>query len=119
MSISTGCLFCARVATWLHDGVGDDDVEAGGANGDGNGGGGGDGGDGGGDGGANDDARARGARRARFGVLLKVAYDGTAFSGWAPQKQGRTVHDTLTGAIAALDPRASPPRGTSRTDAGV
>ncbi len=56
---------------------------------------------------------------ARFGVLLKVAYEGTAFSGWASQKKGRTVHDTLAGAISALDPRASAPRGTSRTDAGV
>lgn len=56
---------------------------------------------------------------ARFGVLLKVAYEGTAFSGWAAQREGRTVHDTLRGAIAALDPRASAPRGTSRTDAGV
>jgi tRNA pseudouridine38-40 synthase len=56
---------------------------------------------------------------ARFGVLLKVAYDGTAFSGWAAQKEGRTVHGALLGAIGALDPRATPPRGTSRTDAGV
>ncbi len=53
------------------------------------------------------------------GVLLKLAYDGTEFSGWASQKQGRTVHDTLWGAIAALDPGAGAPRGTSRTDAGV
>ena len=57
-------------------------------------------------------------RRARFGVLLKVAYDGTAFSGWAPQET-RTVHEAIAGAIATLDPRATPPRGTSRTDAGV
>jgi tRNA pseudouridine38-40 synthase len=58
-------------------------------------------------------------KAARFGVLLKVAYEGTAFSGWAAQREGRTVHDTLAGAIATLDPRASAPRGTSRTDAGV
>src|SRR5262249_36400279 len=58
-------------------------------------------------------------RTARFGVLLKVAYDGTDFSGWAAQRDGRTVHDTLLGAIRALDARATPPRGTSRTDAGV
>jgi tRNA pseudouridine38-40 synthase len=57
---------------------------------------------------------------ARFGVLLKIAYDGTAYAGWAPQQAGtRTVHEAITGAICALDPRASPPRGTSRTDAGV
>jgi tRNA pseudouridine38-40 synthase len=29
------------------------------------------------------------------------------------------VHEAIAGAIAALDPRASLPRGTSRTDAGV
>ena len=55
----------------------------------------------------------------RHGVLLQVAYDGTAFNGWATQKEGRTVHDTLAAAIHALDPNASAPRGTSRTDAGV
>jgi len=53
------------------------------------------------------------------GVLLTVAYDGTAFSGWAAQRDARTVEDTLRGAIRALDPRAEGPRGSSRTDAGV
>ena len=53
------------------------------------------------------------------GVLLQVAYEGTAFSGWATQRDARTVEDTLRGAILALDPRAQGPRGTSRTDAGV
>jgi len=54
------------------------------------------------------------------GVLLKVAYDGTHFRGWASQKNGeRTIEDTLKGAIAAVDARASAPRGTSRTDRGV
>ncbi len=55
----------------------------------------------------------------RFGVLVGVAYDGTAFNGWAPQRDGRTVCDALTGAITKLDPKASLPRGVSRTDAGV
>ncbi len=55
----------------------------------------------------------------RHGVLLGVAYDGTAFRGWAPQREGRTVAGSLAGAIAKLDPRASLPRGVSRTDAGV
>lgn len=53
------------------------------------------------------------------GILVEVAYDGSAFSGWATQKDTRTVEDTLHGAILAVDPKASPPRGTSRTDAGV
>lgn len=55
----------------------------------------------------------------RSGVLLEVAYDGSAFSGWATQRDARTVEDTLRGAIAAVDPKATPPRGASRTDAGV
>ena len=53
------------------------------------------------------------------GVLVTVAYDGTAFSGWASQRDTRTVEDTLRGAVHAIDPKAVGPRGTSRTDAGV
>ncbi len=53
------------------------------------------------------------------GVLLTVAYDGTSFSGWATQKDARTVEDALRGAILAMDPHAAGPRGSSRTDAGV
>jgi tRNA pseudouridine38-40 synthase len=56
---------------------------------------------------------------AQHGVLLTVAYDGTAFSGWAAQRDARTVEDALRGAILALDPAAEGPRGSSRTDAGV
>ncbi len=55
----------------------------------------------------------------RRGVLLRVAYDGTEFHGWASQQGLRTVQDTLHGAVLALDPRASALRGSSRTDAGV
>jgi tRNA pseudouridine38-40 synthase len=55
----------------------------------------------------------------QHGVLLEVAYDGTSFSGWAAQRDARTVEETLRGAIAAVDPKATPPRGASRTDAGV
>lgn len=53
------------------------------------------------------------------GVLLQVAYDGTAFSGYAAQTGARTVEETLRTAIATVDAKASPPRGASRTDAGV
>jgi tRNA pseudouridine38-40 synthase len=52
-------------------------------------------------------------------VLLEVAYDGTAFHGWATQPRVRTVQETLFGAVVAMDHRASAPRGASRTDAGV
>jgi tRNA pseudouridine38-40 synthase len=53
------------------------------------------------------------------GVLLEVAYDGTEFHGWAAQRAVRTVEEALHGAVVAIDPRASPLRGASRTDAGV
>lgn len=62
---------------------------------------------------------ASAGRTPIHGVLLTVAYDGSAFSGWATQRNVRTVEDTLRGAILALDPRAEGPRGSSRTDAGV
>jgi tRNA pseudouridine38-40 synthase len=58
-------------------------------------------------------------REARFGVLLEVAYTGGHFHGWAAQDAVRTVQGELTGAIAAVDARASAVRGASRTDAGV
>lgn len=63
----------------------------------------------------------RGARMSTpyHGVLLEIAYDGTDFSGWAAQRDARTVQDALRGAILAVDPKASIPRGCSRTDAGV
>jgi tRNA pseudouridine38-40 synthase len=54
-----------------------------------------------------------------FGVLLQIAYQGTHFRGWASQREGRTVHAEVAAAVRAVDPRAGPPRGTSRTDAGV
>jgi tRNA pseudouridine38-40 synthase len=50
---------------------------------------------------------------------MQVAYEGTAFHGWASQERARTVEQTLRGAIVALDPRVGKLRGTSRTDAGV
>lgn len=68
-------------------------------------------------------AAARSSRASdpshRFGVLLTVAYDGRRFSGWARQSNARSIAGELDGAIAAVDPKASPTRGLSRTDAGV
>ncbi|HEY3592769.1 MAG TPA: tRNA pseudouridine(38-40) synthase TruA [Polyangiaceae bacterium] len=52
-------------------------------------------------------------------ILLTVAYDGTPFAGWAPQRNARTVAGELLGAIQAMDPSAGELRGASRTDAGV
>ena len=54
-----------------------------------------------------------------FGVLLRIAYDGGRFSGWAATPGERTVQGALHEAIAAMDPGATALRGASRTDAGV
>jgi tRNA pseudouridine38-40 synthase len=56
---------------------------------------------------------------ALHGILLTLSYDGTAYSGYAKQTNGRTIAGELEGAIATIDPRASTTRGVSRTDAGV
>jgi tRNA pseudouridine38-40 synthase len=53
------------------------------------------------------------------GVVLKLAYDGGPFAGYALQANARSVAGELQGAIWALDPKASLLRGTSRTDSGV
>lgn len=53
------------------------------------------------------------------GVLLTVAYDGTRFSGFARQREARTIAGEFDGAVRAIDPHASVVRGASRTDAGV
>jgi tRNA pseudouridine38-40 synthase len=56
----------------------------------------------------------------RVGVLLTLAYDGSSFSGFAAQNNtAHTVAAVLGTAIAAMDPRATPLRVASRTDAGV
>jgi tRNA pseudouridine38-40 synthase len=56
----------------------------------------------------------------RVGVLLTLAYDGASFSGFAAQNNtAHTVAGVLGAAIAAMDPRATPLRVASRTDAGV
>lgn len=53
------------------------------------------------------------------GVLLVVAYDGTAFHGYQEQTNARTVQGTLAEALAKLEGSHGRLRGTSRTDAGV
>jgi len=52
-------------------------------------------------------------------VLLDVAYDGTDFHGFAPQRDVRSVHGVLLSAARAFDPGVDDVRGASRTDAGV
>lgn len=55
----------------------------------------------------------------REGVLLTLAYDGSAFAGFAPQANARTVGSVLLEAIRRMDPGASAVRVASRTDSGV
>lgn len=55
----------------------------------------------------------------KAGVLLKLAYDGSGFSGMARQANARTIGGELAGAIETMDPHATALRQVSRTDAGV
>jgi tRNA pseudouridine38-40 synthase len=52
-------------------------------------------------------------------VILTVAYDGSQFSGIAPQVNANTVSAELLKAIATMDPNVGSLRIASRTDAGV
>ena len=58
-------------------------------------------------------------------ILLRIAYDGTEFSGWARQKPRRdgtpirTVQGELESALSGLYREPVELRGASRTDAGV
>ena len=52
-------------------------------------------------------------------ILLKIAYDGTDFSGWQRQPDKRTVCGTLEAALSELLGFEVKLDGTSRTDAGV
>lgn len=52
-------------------------------------------------------------------ILLRVAYDGTHFHGFARQRELRTVQGELERAISGVHGGAIECRGASRTDAGV
>lgn len=52
-------------------------------------------------------------------ICLKVAYEGTRFSGWQAQPGRRTVQGELAAAIHRISGEQILPRGCSRTDAGV
>ena len=58
-------------------------------------------------------------------ILLRIAYDGTEFSGWARQRQRadgspiRTVQGEIEAALSRLFGQSVTLRGASRTDAGV
>ena len=54
-----------------------------------------------------------------YGVALRLAYDGTDFSGWQRQPGQRTVQECLHDAVRSMAGECSSMRGCSRTDAGV
>lgn len=51
--------------------------------------------------------------------LLRLAYQGSGFSGWQTQPGRRTVQGVLADAINAVSGEQIIPKGASRTDAGV
>lgn len=52
-------------------------------------------------------------------IRLTVSYDGTDFSGWQRQKNGRSVQEELEKALATMHSHEVPVAGSGRTDAGV
>ncbi len=52
-------------------------------------------------------------------ILIKIAYDGTGFSGWQRQPNARTVCGELEAVLSVLTGEEVRLDGTSRTDAGV
>jgi tRNA pseudouridine38-40 synthase len=52
-------------------------------------------------------------------LKLTLSYDGTAFSGWAPQPERRTVHGELVRALLRLYEGVEGLEVAGRTDAGV
>ncbi len=63
--------------------------------------------------------KSKPAVRSACSVLLKVAYDGRPFHGYAIQTNARSVAGELLAAVQKLDPSVDRLRGSSRTDAGV
>ena len=52
-------------------------------------------------------------------ICLRIAYEGTRYSGWQVQPGRETVQGTLAAAIERVSSERVQPRGASRTDAGV
>jgi tRNA pseudouridine38-40 synthase len=52
-------------------------------------------------------------------IRLLIAYDGTDFSGWQRQENGRTVQDEIEKALEKIHKKKVALTGSGRTDAGV
>lgn len=52
-------------------------------------------------------------------ILLRIAYDGTNYSGWQIQPNAITVEEVLKKAVEDLFKQNTEITGASRTDAGV
>lgn len=52
-------------------------------------------------------------------VLIRIEYDGSGFSGWQKQPEGRTVQGEIEHILQYIAMEKVPIHGTSRTDAGV
>ncbi|MFM9024596.1 MAG: tRNA pseudouridine(38-40) synthase TruA [Planctomycetaceae bacterium] len=52
-------------------------------------------------------------------ICLRLAYEGTRYSGWQAQPGRATVQGTVAAAIGSISGEEVALRGTSRTDAGV
>ncbi|MFM8735702.1 MAG: tRNA pseudouridine(38-40) synthase TruA [Pirellulales bacterium] len=70
-------------------------------------------------GGAADDGAAGGPQSPTQRIALRLAYEGTRYSGWQTQPGRTTVQGTLAAAIRQVSGEDLLPKGASRTDAGV
>jgi tRNA pseudouridine38-40 synthase len=52
-------------------------------------------------------------------IKLTIRYDGTNYSGWQSQKNGRAIQDVIEAAIRKITGERSHLAGSGRTDAGV
>jgi tRNA pseudouridine38-40 synthase len=66
-----------------------------------------------------EDAQAEDKAAPGRRIRLRLAYEGTRYSGWQAQPGRATVQGTLAEAIRQVSGEDVRPRGSSRTDAGV
>ncbi|MCX5679958.1 MAG: tRNA pseudouridine synthase A, partial [Candidatus Omnitrophica bacterium] len=52
-------------------------------------------------------------------IKLTISYDGTRYSGWQFQKNGRSIQETIQKALAKVTGESVHLTGSGRTDSGV